>query len=486
MQKSSRAALFGVATSLLTFNLSCRPGRGELFNHIAPVDNPGAGLPFPDAVPAGSAKFNLSTPRVPSGNPCARLGADKVRAVFCNGNPPKIRSLVELQTVLGLGPESPNRRITLTGHSTSLTAQYVTQINPRLIVFTAPTGGPDPNYVALAFNRGTQSVEVIANDSVTNEPAFFLFGFEQSCNDRENGCRPQDLFTEKVEKNWTKLVVSDDSELENTVFDCKQCHQHAGPGTKKILLMQELSGPWSHYFSRLVEGGEVLISEYFAAHPIDEGYAGVSSIDVYNSDPESLQNLIIQNGFDMPPNRYLSDVIQAEVKRGDPRQPAINETTGWSPTWDLSFAAFARGEAIPVPHSEIKTTNETALRQATELYRAFVTDPFSQESEEERDFPDLTNLMKFSAQVGSGMRMTPDLPATSLIVQACGQCHNSRLNPSISRANFNADLARTSRAAKDSAIRRLYAADDEGKMPPTLFRALTDEERERIVAELEK
>jgi len=61
-----------------------------------------------------------------------------------------------------------------------------------------------------------------------------------------------------------------------------------------------------------------------------------------------------------------------------------------------------------------------------------------------------------------------------VVLQACGQCHNARLDQTLSRASFRADLDGMTRAAKDTAIARLkLPLRNPLAMPPPLLRVLT-------------
>ena len=68
-----------------------------------------------------------------------------------------------------------------------------------------------------------------------------------------------------------------------------------------------------------------------------------------------------------------------------------------------------------------------------------------------------------------------------VLMQACAQCHNDRLDQSLSRARFNVDLERMGRLEKDRAIARIHLdEDDPGVMPPRLFRHLDAQAKERL------
>jgi hypothetical protein len=88
--------------------------------------------------------------------------------------------------------------------------------------------------------------------------------------------------------------------------------------------------------------------------------------------------------------------------------------------------------------------------------------------------------MGFAPQLG--------LDGRGMLVQMCQQCHNSNLDPTISREKFLVDqLDQMSAAEKSVAVTRLgLDPSTRLRMPPPLYRTLTDYEREQIVLELEQ
>src|SRR5262245_30688994 len=74
---------------------------------------------------------------------CERDRGDSVRDVFCADEPPTVRSLEDLQEVLHMRPGASHHLeamygnfsfVTLLSHSTSLSGQRVSALNPRMIV----------------------------------------------------------------------------------------------------------------------------------------------------------------------------------------------------------------------------------------------------------------------------------------------------------------------------------------------------------------
>ena len=80
------------------------------------------------------------------------------------------------------------------------------------------------------------------------------------------------------------------------------------------------------------------------------------------------------------------------------------------------------------------------------------------------------------------------LDGRALLAQQCQQCHNSRLDPTITRERFLVDqLDQMSRDEKDLAIARIQTSlDTRLTMPPPLFRLPSDADRAVMIAELRK
>src|SRR4029077_13249120 len=160
--------------------------------------------------------------------------------------------------------------LAVSGHSTGVGARSVSAINPRVIVsqldlYGRNADGTKAELNALAFTRGEQLVELVSRDLTDGDVNFYVAAFRQACNEAEEGCGPADLLTPDIERNWTELSVYDELDVTNTVIDCAPCHQPSGPGTRKLLRMQEIAAPWTHWFSDDTEGGLALLDDYVAA-----------------------------------------------------------------------------------------------------------------------------------------------------------------------------------------------------------------------------
>ncbi len=408
---------------------------------------------------------------------CARPGQDRVRQVFCGATPPSVTSLTDLQTALGISFVSGTRpQFAITGHSSSLVARFVNSINPRAIIFT-PVNGDLNSLVAMGFTRGEQFAEVAARDPVSGRLNFFLFHFEQACNSRETGCSVGELLTPAIESNWTGLTIYEDEDLKNTVFDCMHCHQPNGPNSPKMLRMQELRNPWTHFFRDNLAGGQALIADFVAAHGTTEGYAGIPANRIADSDPADLEDLVRDAGFGNQPNEFPTRNIEQQVAASSSsNQPIDNSVPGTSAAWQTLFDRFVAGEVIAPPYHDVKVTDPQKLATMTRAYQDWQSGSLPMER-----LPDIRDAFLDDKLFAMGFRMKPNATAEEILMSACAQCHNSNLRQDISRANFNVDLSRTSAEKRLLAIERLKLPENDPKrMPPARFRDLTGSEIQKL------
>ena len=445
---------------------------------------------------------------------CARAIAanrnDAVTDAFCGATLPNITSITDLQAALGLSFNNPtatgrrnngangNPSFALTGHSSSLVAKEVNAINPRAIVFTANNtggrrgGGPNapPGFVALGFVRGDLLAEIVAADRVTNELNFYLFNFTLPCSATDS-CTTGDLLTPATESGWTSFTLFDEVNLANTTLDCLHCHQTAGPGTAKFLILQELRFPWSHWF-RSNTASNVLIDDFRAARGSTEAYAGIPANLITASDPRLLENLVRGNNNGNAFVQFNSRAIQAEVFASSPTQPTNNSVPGRSATWDALNALTISGNNIAVPYHDIKVTDPTTLGSLINAYQNFRSGVLTASA-----LPDLRDAFYTRQLADIGFAVQAGLDAPGILSQACGQCHNSSLNQNLSRARFNIDLSAMSDTQggvlsgldRDNEIGRtisrlLLGANDIRVMPPKLFRKLNASEIDLVITYL--
>ena len=417
---------------------------------------------------------------------CERDGDDLVRDVFCAGEPRTFTSLVELQRSLAIDSSVMGgvTGLSVTAHSTALALRSVSAINPRVIALRLEY---EPHeLLALAFSRGEQFSEIVVRDRQDKQLRFYVVGFRQACNDEKSGCGPGDLLTPAIEENWNEVTLYDEQDLTNTVMDCMPCHQPEGPDTTKILRMQELDPPWTHWLFTGREGGRALIDDYFAAKG-EEPLAGMTAEQIRFAHPGNLAMLAKYDiGSIVQPNVFATQAIEDEVKasaaeRGG-QQPVDNSIPGESATWRAAYERAMAGEAIPVPYHDVKIADAEKLAEMSEAYRAY------REGElDAADLPDIRDVFPEDEKrlAAMGVMTEPDLDGRGVLLQACSQCHNARLDQSLSRARFRADLEGMDRAAKDRAIDRLLRPPtDPAAMPPLLLKELSAEARQRAIEAL--
>ncbi|MBS2012775.1 MAG: hypothetical protein JST00_07810 [Deltaproteobacteria bacterium] len=503
----SASCVFAIVAACSTTSPDEAPGGPDQPGASSPEGSGGGGQAPGGATPGGEAKPG-EKPRtlddvladLPSGKAqldilCARGGDNRVTKAFCAPGAKMPNSIMELAQAVGLGFPQPNRTgrnnngtggnpgFAVSGHSSSLVARFVSSINPRAIVFS-PGNGREADFVAMGFTRGEQFAEIVAKDPSKNELRFFLFAFEQACNATKS-CKPGDLLTPAVEKNFTKVTVYEDRDVKNTILDCTQCHQPNGPSTPKMLRMQELQNPWTHFFRDNTPGGQSLIADYQAAHGTTEDLGPIPGALVASSEPANLEDFVRGAGFDTQPNEFQTSRIEQEVRQSSPAQPANNASPGTSTTWQALYDKSTNGVFIPPPYHDVKVTDPTKLAAATQAYAAFRAGSMPAAA-----LPDFrgNGIMLESKMWAMGFAAKPGLDGKQLLVQTCQQCHNDKLDQTITRAKFDVTkLATMDRAEKDKAIERLkLAATDPLKMPPERFRTLSSDDITKIVSELSK
>ena len=420
---------------------------------------------------------------------CARdNGADKIRALFCQDSQPEIRSLGDLLTMLGINPAkqgltpeevrlpaginyaSANYMIAL-GHSTSLSGQLVSPINPRMFYVSQD--------YALAFVRGVQHVELAFRTEDKSHLNFYLLSFEQACNQSATGCSPGDSFTPNIERDWLGVTIQDDEDLKNTALDCRQCHARGQP--KLSLLMRELEAPWTHFFEPHPDTpqptnfpgvrGRDLVKDYLSAKG-DEAYGNVPTAAMRTSVALILEGLA-------GPQPLLFDAPKIEAERW-PAAPDAEPKA--SPTWEAAYAAFKRGEQLALPYVDNRVTDLQKQAALTEAYTRFRAGELPAE-----ELPDLSDIFPDDPLLRAriGLQTEPDATPAETLIQACGSCHNAVLDQSLSRARFSIDLSGLDRAALELAIERIERPHTaQGVMPPANARQLAPAARERLIAYL--
>lgn len=409
---------------------------------------------------------------------CRRPAADAVRDVFCNSRSPAVSGLVGLEKALGIdfmpddagAPDGAGygyassayslglANIVLLGHSTSLSANLVSPINPRAILFGPTT--------FVAFNRGVQQVELAAQDRHTGHANLYLVTFRQSCNDAGGGCTYGDLYTPSIESNWTSVTLQDAEDLKNTPADCRQCHQRGEAAP--LLLMRELDGPWTHFFAPESAydaafpdaNGADLLKDYIAAKG-DEEYAGVPSSLLRSTIGFSLeQHMGLTQPIIFDSGAILNERWPYDAN-ADQHYPS---TPVRSATWDAAFAAFQRGEQLALPFYAPRATDPAKQAQLTDAYQNYRAGTLALDA-----LPDFGDIFPDDPKTRTdiGLETSPDATPATALIEACGPCHNDVLDQTISRARFNIALSRLSRGEIDEAVARLrLPRSAPGSMPP--------------------
>jgi hypothetical protein len=357
-------------------------------------------------------------------------------------------------------PSDPYPALVLLNTSTALSARVVSTLNPRAIVI-----GRD---VTLAFSRGVQQLELVSQDRQDRQLKFYLLRFQQACNTQPEGCTPADLYTPRVEAEWSALEVLDDEDLKNTPSDCRQCHQR-GRQTP-VLLMRELDAPWTHFFQLDIDPGYSMREA--SGLEIVRAYHTAKSDEPYGNIPwaalRATIGLTLQNVVDRPqPLVFDSQAFMSERWPYD-REKGFADEPRPSARWYREYEAFKRGEHLALPHFEPFPSDPTKLAVLGEAYRAFLGGTL-----DASELPDLGDVHPDDPQTRAeiGLQTEPGATPAEALVQACGPCHNDVLDQSISRARFNIDLGRLDRAALDRAIERIeLPLDDPRRMPPREFR----------------
>lgn len=397
---------------------------------------------------------------------CGQGNADRVTTFFCQTPRPNITSLEQLLVGLGLkNPAQPNNMLfALSGHSSSLVTTKTTVINPRALIFTAP-GVVD--YVALGFVRGDGFAELAAFDTVNQRINFFVVKINKPC---DPDCSNFERFSPAAETGWTGVTVYSDQDVKNTALDCLQCHQPGGASAQRILRMQELQDPWTHFF-RANRPSNVLLQKFQQYHP-GEAYAAIPAANIANSDPADLEDFVRDGGFGNQPNEFATDQIATEL--------AANPTA-IPPTWLEQYNRSLAGTEISTPYFKIDPYDPQKVDEAGLAYREIIegTRPVT-------DMPEMTHMFRDDALEHLGFTAKSDLDAKGVIDHRCGTCHNGKF-PGISRNNFNvADFPNNlSAEMRDKILLRINMPETSRfRMPPLMFSKLTDEQIMKVETEL--
>lgn len=447
-------------------NTTTSPGTGGMGEHPGTGgsgggDEPGGGPPthldYFEELPVGAEQFAAL---------CARGHGDRFFQWYCAAaTPPTITSLETILEGVGLkDPAAPeDMRFVLTGHSSSLVGRRTTVLNPRAVIFSEEV----EDYVAVGFVRGDGLAEIAAFDTVNNRINLYLVRAQLPCGDN---CTNADRYLPSVESGWQAVDVYFDDDIKNTPLDCLQCHEPGGKGTGKILRMQELQDPWTHFF-RDNRGTRLLLDQFQAAHP-GEDYAGIPAVQIIDSQPADLEDFIRAAGFGNQPNEFDGDAINND----DP------DVTTPNAAWTQLYDRATQGLAISPPFFGINPFDPAKVASAGAAYRAVANGSAGPDT-----LPDMTDLFAENAKPYLGFVPMMGADAKQIVQHRCGTCHDGRF-PGISRDNFKISEFPDQLTAemKAKVMERInLPVTSRKRMPPIMFSELQAEHVQAIEGALQ-
>jgi hypothetical protein len=419
--------------------------------------------------------------------------ADLLTKVFCQdkkpgGVMPTPKSLADLLTLLGLDFKDPsggngvggNPGFALLAHSSALTARKVTSITPTAFVFTPPPadGSKPSHYAFVAYDPGETFVEVAVDDATVGTLNFYIVFFDKDCT-ATNSCTNVDLLTQNLVTGWSNVrVYEDETAVNDTIVDCHVCH-NPDDSQGKMLRMQEIEAPFTHWMSAATEGGQALFADFHGAHPTGEDYGPIPGALVDKSDPALMAQFIKQAGFGTQPNAFPSAQVEKESAAMAPMQPAVNVPMGWSQSWANVYANAVAGTQIATPYHDVKVTDPTKLAAMSKAYSDWRSGKAS-------TLPDLRDSFLDEGLRDMGFAPQANLDGKGLLKQLCQECHNQKLDPMVTREKFLVDaIDKMSAAEKKLAVQRIQLGDDDRlKMPPVLYRTVTSAENQLMIQAL--
>jgi hypothetical protein len=394
---------------------------------------------------------------------CDSGANDRVTAALCRDPARSIDSLTSLYEALGLVGEK-ERLVAATTHSLGLSARIVSAANPRTFVFTnnieyVPI--PPDKLAVVSFARGEQLVELVALDTRTYDWNFYLLSFSQACN--MAGCTPEELLTERVERDWTSYTLYSDRDLLDTPLDCVSCHLPYGEGTHKLLLMRQLPDPWLHWGDfrgvnetadcsqdgpKGTDPGRRVPGEGLDVLVALEGPKGrYGGIDV-NELSASLSGRLMSDFYvdarltinDSP---YGGNYPQLEYEFRSAVVLCQLLESKVSPEWQ-AYRDQLSALGLPVP-APVVDVLDPAKRQAILADRAGFLDGFAGAS----SFDAASSLLAQDVLTQVGIVPREEDSAPVILRQMCVRCHGSDVSPHLGRAAF--DATRLDRFAPASA-----------------------------------
>ncbi len=402
---------------------------------------------------------------------CSRGFADKLSRWFCGspgGTASNLDDLLVALELKELGASTP-KKFAATGHSTSLVSRRTSSINPRVVYFPSGEVGRGDDWVTAGFVRGDFFVEVAAWDPSRDEMNLYLVKAEKPC---EPDCTHADRFLPQSEIGWESITVYAAEDLQNTALDCLGCHQPGGPGMPRMLRMQELVIPWTHWFEPDF-ASRALLDQFRLAHDGDERYGTIPVSRFDESDPAALEAFIRAVGYGEQPNMYDGAIINADLP----------DMTTPTPMWRDLYDAAVAGAAISPPYFGIDPFDRDAIIEKVSAYRAVVSGDAPRSS-----MPDLNDVFRDDAHDELGFEPAEGLDAKGIVMHRCGSCHTDR-GTDLSRDNFVAtDFPdRLTERQKDAVANRIRLGKSSLlRMPPTLFSDLAPEHIDTVLRAIDR
>jgi hypothetical protein len=425
---------------------------------------------------------------------CSRGYADRFARAYCAGpTPPNITSLADLLTLLGMrngNGLTGNTFYALNSQNASVVSRDTSVLNPRAILFQTGAG-----FVSVGFARGSNLVEIAAQDTSTRDINFFLLHYQRAC-DATRSCTNADRFLPSNESGWQSVdVYSGHEDLKNTPRQCDTCHRPAGfdyttnTGAAAILRMQQLVTPWTTWF-RSDRGGAPLVATFCGAHTGEE-YAGIPYKNICpnpqsgNGGPQQLQFLLIQ------PNNFQNDPHVVIYRGQTINNDNINYTGPPNAAYLALFAQVLAGKIIHIPYYKIDAFDDAKVSAAATAYTAVQagTLPLSA-------LPDVSatpllaaDAAPFVGHVGVNMNPVTGQPAsaTDVVNQMCATCHQGIFPGSGNRENFQVGAFpdQLSPLEKRRVANRICRpATSIYQMPPQVFGELSADNKALILTAL--
>ena len=225
------------------------------------------------------------------------------------------------------------------------------------------------------------------------------------------------------------------------------------------------------------------MDDFRRVHGEDEAYGPIPADKIDRSNGQLLENFVRGSGFGDQPNEFDTGKIESQVRDSEKKQPEVNDPPGTSKKWDEAFDASFRGEFIPPPYHDVKVTSEPLLASAATAYRGFIAGTVPDDK-----MPDIRAVFITKAMEDTSIMPRPGLDGKGVLTQMCQQCHNPKLDQSLTRARFDVTKLETMpKAEKDLAIARMKLPRTAAlHMPPTMFKDLRQTDLDLAVGVLSK